>query len=281
MTTTLKVAQTFLAQVCLFAATALAQDLSLNLQDHRSLAEGARRIREKTHWMICVEEPLRASKAASTAGQPRDNRGAEPPARDKLQVTFASLRKRGDRPQALQQIVSAYNAQNPGGDGPYRLESVASYQVLVPATGSILSARIGVPRAARLAQDHLNALATAVSSQAGGTEVMVDTAAFGFRFNQAFHGNTDLAVKPFEWGVSNEVARNALAGLLNSSLTSTVWQVDCHVGIKPSVGHCILSVMPITVEVTNSAGRMVKRTLFYDKAVGNTNVVVPPPPPAQ
>jgi hypothetical protein len=60
-----------------------------------------------------------------------------------------------------------------------------------------------------------------------------------------------------------------------------VWQVDCQAGVGASPGRCILSLIPLTVEVKDRAGKITKRTLYYDRGAGSKVGVPPPPPPPQ
>lgn len=260
-------------------------ELSVKLSGYRSLAEAVRRLREKTGWLISVEEPIwpvAAQRSALTTTDPRGN-SLQPPAQDIIRVDFPTLRGAAVRPAAVKILLDAYNQQNRG--VAVRSMNLADHTVITictlsPGTGAtpearlILSATAFVEPIERTPTQHVEALARSIGSQQG-VQVDVDTAAFGFRFDSAYLGSPDGGQT--RWGASGSDARTALVNFLAMSRTSTVWQVDCQVGVTPSPGHCILSLIPLTVEVKDRYGNLTKRTLYGDR--GGPKFPPPPPPP--
>lgn len=256
-----------------------------NISGYRSLAESVRRLREQTGWLVSVEEPVWPSRSVPRAPTPTffDSKGRpeEPPDQDSIRITIPTLRGPSARPTAMARLVNAYNQQNPG--LRMRADEFGDMTVVLPESLSdakggrvpartILSAEVQIPVARRSPEDHMIALAEAIGAQMN-IPVQVGTAAFGFRFNLGYAGQDG---GPAEWGTPPKTARLALLDFLKHSKTSTVWQVDCQLGVK-SPGRCVIGLTPLTIEVKDRTGRLTKKTLYYEHggAIGE----IPPPPP--
>jgi hypothetical protein len=137
---------------------------------------------------------------------------------------------------------------------------------LVP-TRSVLDEVVTVPREARSAMQHLEALGAAVSSTAS---IRVGVAAVRVRprgFDIAFRAQPEV----FTWGAYSAVARDALVDLLNQSATTFSWQLRCQPRAVDVL--CALTLSAIEVAVTDSQGKPVTdsqgqpamRVLWYDR----------------
>jgi hypothetical protein len=229
------------------------QELSINLHDYRSLSQAAAQLRLKTGWQIALEEPLWPPRAADPRAlnltTAKGNR-VIPPNPDHLVLPALSLLKTSAS-AAAGALLAAWNRQNPAvcyKRTVYRDVVVLEPDSLVDASGkrssarSILSAQVQIPAAARTPEDHLEALAQAIGKKMR-VAVTVQTAAFGSGFNMAFVG--EEKTKPI-WGTGAPASgRAALLDFLQGSRTKAIWEVDCQVGVAPSSGECILSVMPL------------------------------------
>jgi hypothetical protein len=173
----------------------------------------------------------------------------------------------------MARLLSAYNAQNTS--RAFKIENIGSRIIIVPERPAValLSTPISIPVATRAPSEHVTELLKAVTAQSG-IPTSLDTAAFGFQFDLGYSGK-EHGIS--QWGATSKPAREALADFLDGSVTSTVWQLDCQVGITPTPGHCILSLMPITIEVKDRGGKLTKRTLIFDR--GGAEIPLPPPPP--
>jgi hypothetical protein len=251
---------------------------------YRSFADAVRRLREKTGWMLSVEEPIWPVRPLRSAATVTDQQGRaeEPPVPDRIRVSIPSLRGPSARPAAITALVDAFNLQNPGVE--MRAETLGDMTVILPESiadssggrtpaRSILSAEVQVPVAKRAPYEHLEALAEAIARQMN-VGVDIDTAAMGFFFNWSYAGQYGA---PAEWGTPLRTVRLALLDFLSHSYTPTVWQVDCQVGVASSPGRCILSVIPLTVEVKDRTGRLTKQRLSHERGGGPPEI--PPPPP--
>lgn len=255
-------------------------DFQAQASGYRSLAETMWKLKAKTGWLICLEEPLWPSVSQAGPKARRNHLGAmeEPPPPDRIEVAVQRLRGKGAELQAVNEIVAAYNRQNPG--RAYRAESVGSYITVIPegmqgssrVRGSMLSLEISVPVARRRPTQHAEELARALSSVLS-VPVEIDTAGFGFLMDAPFAGRTG---GEFEWGLANTTGRTALIDLISKSQTTIIWQVDCQAGVGTAPGRCMLSLMPRIIEIRDRQGRTTQRTLYYDRGTGPA---IPPPPP--
>ncbi len=256
-----------------------------NISGYRSLAESVRRLREQTGWLVSVEEPVWPARSAPRAPKATffdaNGRPEEPPDQDSIRITIPTLRGPSARPTAIARLVNAYNQQNPGLE--MRVDEFGDMTVILPESLSdakggrvpartILSAEVEIPVEKRSPSEHMEVLAQAIAAQMN-VPITVDDAAFGFRFNWGYAGQYGA---PAEWGTPPRTARLALLDFLKHSNTSTVWQVDCQIGVK-SPGRCVIGLIPLTIEVKDRTGRLTKKTLSNERggAVGE----IPPPPP--
>lgn len=261
------------------ACAAAEPELRIELRGVRSLSEANRRLCRATGWLISLEEPLwpPVQRGGPEARQSFFGGLEQPPEPDRVAVAFASLRGAGARTRAVNELLAAYNSQNPG--RLYRAMTIGAYTVLLPGgaqTETVLSLPIRVPVARRSAEGHFQEIARSVG-QAAGIPVDIGMSAVGFYLNRAFSARDDAE---FEWGTANVVvARQALVDLLAHSQTSLSWLLNCQVGVGGSVGRCSLSPIPRTEQIRDRKGRITERILYFDRGPGPAIPPPPPPPP--
>jgi len=182
----------------------------------------------------------------------------------------------------LAAVVEAYHAQNMDGPRFRVLESKLGLHIVPTAAhnangtlveaGSVLDARIRVPRASRTASEHVAALCQAVSAAARETVEFNDQwfdeyfAANGYLLPRLRTGK-ERAYMLFEWGADGVTAREALIDLLGGSSTTMTWTLGCLPGSQPSERFCFLSPAPLTVSVT-IRGRSALTALSHDRVAG-------------
>jgi hypothetical protein len=184
----------------------------------------------------------------------------------------------------VQRVVDEYHRQNPGDTRFKVVESSLGLHIL-PAyvhdengtlveASSLLDTKITVPSAARMPSEHFRAICEAITN-ASGTRVD-----FGGQWLDQFlapngavpryGAETLLTAKEkepysFQWAASGVPAREALIGLIESSSTTLTWALLCRPSLKPQDRFCVLNLGPIQVTRADSDGKLVKKSLSYDR----------------
>ncbi|MBV9505085.1 MAG: hypothetical protein JO323_08795 [Acidobacteriia bacterium] len=245
-------------------------------------------MRQKTGWQVSLEEPVWAVSQSAGPDVRVTETGlrVQPPVADQIQLSIPTLRS-STPSAAIGALLGAFNAQN--ASVAYKVESVGNMAILEADTMQkpsgaqvtaplILSTVVQVPIGPRTLLQHLEALMAAVQQQTG-VSTRVDTAGFGFQLDVAFTGKNGPVAQTqdylVDWGAASQPARTALLDLLSHSLTTTVYELTCQIGIG-SPGECTLSLSPLTVDVTGRSGHLKKKTLYFDR--GRPDVPQPPDP---
>jgi len=170
----------------------------------------------------------------------------------------------------LAQIVEAWNRSAGGPKYAVRTSSFGIH--IVPVASADASGRmrpaaplldqvVTVPAEIRLPDEHLRALAQALKASTG-MWIYDGTGSIGVRFNQFFTGTGNLM---FEWGVEQRQAREALIDLLTRSATTFSWRLNCQPAESPQDRFCVLNIVPIMVQRTNSRGEMIREMITFDR----------------
>jgi hypothetical protein len=177
---------------------------------------------------------------------------------------------------AVQRALFVLNSQNPNAPH-YRVFASKLGLNIVPfeshdtsgnlkAGGSILDARITVPRQSRTATEHLELLCAEVTKATGmplkenGNDFDRNFAANGYVLPSERTGR-EKAYMVFEWGATGVSARDALIDLLDRSCTTMTWRLMCGADTPPSDRFCVLNMLPLNIR-TESPPRT---TLFFDR----------------
>jgi hypothetical protein len=166
-----------------------------------------------------------------------------------------------------------------------------------------LDAAVSVPVGERLADEHLNLLAEALT-RASGIEVQLiapncnglyaanglippKLLTLGIPPGSAIESSPGIppgqfspeARRPysFSWGATGVTGREALLSLLEGSASTLSWRVNCHSLPANGKSHCWLNIGPLQTTVLGFDGRPEKRTLSYDRCTKCPPL--PPPPP--
>jgi hypothetical protein len=114
----------------------------------------------------------------------------------------------------------------------------------VPAS-SLLDSQIYVVSKPRTAQEHLLALAAAITAATGTKLEVTAIPAKSNGFNDAFGARPE----PFAWGAASMVARDVLINLLDRSATSFSWRLYCQAASQADARFCVLDLQPLAVAV--------------------------------
>jgi hypothetical protein len=138
----------------------------------------------------------------------------------------------------------------------------------------LLDQVVTVPAEIRPPNEHLTALAQALKASTG-MWIYDGIGSFGMGFNQFFTGPGNLM---FEWGVEQRQAREALIDLLTRSATTFSWRFNCQPAESVQDRFCVLNIVPIMVQRTNSAGEVIRDMIAYDRCKRcPTRPPLPPP----
>jgi hypothetical protein len=207
------------------------------------------------------------------------------PKRRVMQIPTAAV-KNLDRKRdsaLLTQIVEAWNRSAGGPKFAVRTSSFGIH--IVPVASADASGRmrpaaplldqvVTVPAEFRLPNEHLRALAWALKASTG-MWIYESIGSIGVRFNQVFTGTGNLM---FEWGVEQRQAREALIDLLTRSATTFSWRFNCQPAESVQDRFCVLNIVPIMVQRTNSAGEVIRDMIAYDRCKRcPTRPPLPPP----
>jgi hypothetical protein len=184
----------------------------------------------------------------------------------------------------VQRIIDAYHQQNTG-DTRFKVVGSSLGLHILPAyvhdqngrlveASSLLDTKITVPSAARMPSRHFRAICEAVT-RASGTRVDYG----GQWLDQFFAPNGRIPPRgaetlftekekepyPFQWGVSDVPAREALIGLIESSSTTLTWALLCGPSLRPEDRSCVLNLTAIQLTRADADGKPVRRSLSYDR----------------
>lgn len=178
-----------------------------------------------------------------------------------------------DRKQDSTLLAQIVEAANRSGDGPEFAVRTSSFGIhIVPVASADANGRMGpttplldqtvsVPKAIRAPIEHLRALAEAITISTG-MRIHDGIGSIGVRFNQFFTGTGSLM---FEWGAEQRQAREALIDLLTRSATTFSWRFNCQPAESPQDRFCVLNIVPIMVQRTNSRGEMIREMITFDR----------------
>jgi hypothetical protein len=189
-----------------------------------------------------------------------------------VQLQTAAM-KNLDRKQDATLLAQVVEAANRSDDGPKFAARTSSFGIhIVPAASAdatgrmapatpLLDQTVTVPVAMRAPIEHLRALAEALT-RSTGMQIEANIGAIGVRFNHFFVGTGNPI---FEWGTEQRQAREALIDLLTRSATTFSWRFNCQPAESPQDRFCVLNVVPIIVQRTNSRGEVIRDMIAFDR----------------
>ncbi|MEN6537439.1 MAG: hypothetical protein ABFD89_27550 [Bryobacteraceae bacterium] len=240
----------------------------------------------KFGWNISLEEPpWIESQARGPMYRPENRYGSSihnsklklPEGKLDLTSVFAS--EYTSAKELIEACLKAYSAQ--GNQGGYIVRESNGMLQIVPdpespavqlAGPSLLDWEIEVPVEKRYPREHFAALCDAIQQTSA---IDCDANYAGLSFDKEYLAN--WPPERVEWGCSTMKARAALEELLSHSMTTMTWQQKCH-PVEGGGRICYLTLLPLEVEIQTSKGKVIRRTLCYDRG-WRFPYPQPPPPP--
>lgn len=187
----------------------------------------------------------------------------------------ANLLSEPDVSVVLDRMMTAYHSQTTGPRFRVLMSRLGLH--IIPTqvhdeNGMMVIARnpldvpIFVPAGDRLPSEHMKALLDSVSASTGlPFELVTAVAVMGQHAGDPLDELFDLDARRFNWGISQQTAREALVDLLSQSETSFSWVLNYVPGKKSTDGKAYLNIVPLEVTVSDPDGKLVNKGIFYDR----------------